>query len=146
MLIEQIRADLDTARKDHDTLVVGLLTTLYSDINMIGKNALRDTTDAEAISIVKKFIKSIDDTLNLIGEKDGDSREIYRSKLIQERSILEKYVPQQLDEQDLYIIIRNLIDVGIINTMPLIMKELKAKYSGQYDGALASKIVKELLM
>ena len=55
-IAEQIKAASLTARKARDTVASALLTTLLSDVVMIGKNAGRETTDAEAVAIVKKFI------------------------------------------------------------------------------------------
>lgn len=55
-ITEQIKAASLTARKARDTVASALLTTLLSDVVMIGKNAGRETTDAEAVAIVKKFI------------------------------------------------------------------------------------------
>jgi hypothetical protein len=144
MLIEQIKSDLDTARKEHDKFKVALLTTLYSDIQMIGKNALRDTSELEAVSIVKKFVNGVDETLALLTY--SDEHKVLREKLTQEKAILSAYVPTQLDEQELKIVINNAITNGVITMkLPLIMKFLKDMYPGQYDGALASKIAKELL-
>ena len=143
MLIEQIKADLDTARKEHDKFKVALLTTLYSDIQMIGKNTLRDTSELEAVSIVKKFVNGVDETLALLTY--SDEHKVLREKLTQEKSILAVYVPIQLDEQELRVVIGNAITAVVATSLPVIMKFLKDMYPGQYDGALASKIAKELL-
>jgi len=144
MLIKQIKADITLARKEHDKFKVALLTTLLSDIQMIGKNALRESTDSEATGIVKRFIKGIDDTIALLNI--STELEVISNKLSQEKEILSKYLPTQLDNEELYIVINNAINSGVCNTLPLIMKFLKDMYPGQYDGAMASKIAKELLL
>ena len=143
MLIDQIKTDLAQARKDHDTFALGLLTTLLSDINMIGKNAQRETTEAEAAGIVKKFIKGIDDTIALL--TDSDTHKENREKLVNEKALLVQYLPRQLSQDELIFRIHDLIAYGA-NTLPLIMNKLKEKYPGQYDGAMASKLAKELLI
>jgi uncharacterized protein len=140
MLIEQIKYDLDIARRQHDKLTLSLLTTLLADIQLIGKNALRETSDIEALSIIKKFVKNIDETLLLA----LDSHQDLKNQLNQEKIILNKYLPKQLDENDLRIIIQRYITIGI-DTLPKMMRELKEVYPGQYDGTLASKLIKELL-
>lgn len=142
MLIEQIKADLDAARKEHNQETLSLLTTLYSDIQMVGKNALRESTDIDASSVVKKFVKGIDETLSLL--TNSDAHTALRIKLNREKFILDKYSPKQLTEYELNVIISQYKEDGF-STMPLIMKELKLQYTGQYDGALASKLVKESL-
>jgi len=142
MLITQVKQDIDTARKEHNVFNLALLQTVYSDINMIGKNSLRETTDQEALSVIKKFIKGIDDTISLCTE--SVEHQLLKTKLLKEKELLIVYVPKQLTSDELINIIKTLIANGD-NTLPLIMKALKEKYAGNYDGASASKITKELL-
>lgn len=65
-----------------------------------------------------------------------------------EREILEQYRPAQLNEQQLQHILHDMVQALQERTpkqMGVIMKRLKETYEGQYDGALASKLIKELL-
>jgi uncharacterized protein YqeY len=76
-----------------------------------------------------------------VSNVDG-SADYYVNQL-KEKSILEHYLPQQFDANRLEMII-----VGIAMTVGkntgAIMKELKAQFAGQYDGKMASDIVKRM--
>ena len=144
-LIERIKEDNLAARKNRDQVRATLLTTLFSEAVSVGKNAgNRETTDAETLAVIKKFIKGIDDTLSAMKDKT-DPRYVTACA---EREILEQYRPLQLNEQQLQHILHDMVQALQERTpkqMGVIMKRLKETYEGQYDGALASKLIKELL-
>ena len=144
-LIERIKEDNLAARKNRDQVRATLLTTLFSEAVSVGKNAgNRETTDAETLAVIKKFIKGIDDTLSAMKDKT-DPRCVTACA---EREILEQYRPTQLNEQQLQHILHDMVQALQERTpkqMGVIMKRLKEAYEGQYDGALASKLIKELL-
>lgn len=130
-LLQQIKKDQLQARKSKEALKVKLLTTLLAEAAKPGlDDGKRESTDAEVIGVIKKFIKNANETL-----KHCEDQEV-----VFELSILETYLPQQLDEDSLRSIIAandDLTNVGQI------MKFLKDNYNGLYDGKLASTIAKE---
>jgi len=144
MLAQQIKADCLTARKARDSFRVGVLTTLLGDVQRIGKDAgNRETTDYETIKVIRKFIKGIDQTLEL-SDKNIDV-------FLKERAILVAYLPDVMPEEDLenaIIIIINDLRNDKSNTKPVVvgtvMRELKASYEN-YDGKMASTIVRAKL-
>ena len=140
MSLQQIREDQLEARKSRDKLKATLLTTLIGEAQMVGKNAgNRDTTDAEVVQVVKKFIKNIDESLEYYS---GETKE----EKLSEKKLLEIYLPRQLTEEQLTTIIFdifNKLNITELKQMGLVMKELKTNYEGQFDGRLASTIVKD---
>jgi len=135
--INQIKNDLDVARKDKNKEVLEILITLFSECAIIGKNNKRETTDEEVISVIKKFIKNIDECISNI----TDDR---INKYIFEKNIISKYLPQQLAAEELNLLVKELVDSGI-NKTGLIMKEFKEKYNGQYDNKILIEIIKTYL-
>ena len=142
-LLHKIKDDSLAARKDRDVIKSALLTTLYSEAAMVGKNnGNHETTDAEVIAVVKKFIKGNDEVIQNV--TDQARHEI----ALQEKALLLAYLPKQLSDDELRVIVGALVETltdRSIKQTGKIMAELKAKYSGQYDGAAASKIIKEFL-
>jgi uncharacterized protein YqeY len=143
-LLQQIKEDSVQLRKLKDANAATLIT-LYSECAMFGKtNGNRDTTDEECVKIVKKFIAGAEELQGFF-EKRGDAEKA--AKATDELKMFNKYVPQQMSELQL----RTYLDILIgeiehsEKNMGRIMAELKRLYPGQYDGALASKIVKEML-
>lgn len=137
-LLGQIKDDLLKARKAQDRIDVQVLTTLYSEAAMKGKNAgNRESTDEEVISTVKKFIKNAKEMLEHIEDLDD------RIKYEDEIDTYENYLPTQLKKGELKRIILQMKEDG--DNIGSLMKKLKAKFDGQYDGKEASQIIKECL-
>ena len=148
-MLDRIKNDMLIARKNKDKIASNLLITLYSEASMVGKNdGNRETTDIEVLKTIKKFIKNAKETLSAhILRSDGASVSVI-DNLKQEIEILETYVPKQLTEVELTGIITALVDENNISNMKgmgVLMKSLKEKYDGLYDGKLASVIIKKLL-
>lgn len=143
-MITKIRKDKIQAMKDKDTIKLSLLRVVDADAtNLAKKKENRDPTDAEVIKIFKSVLKNTKETLCLL--KDGDP---IMEIMAREVSIINSYLPQQLSESELRLIITNMIEVNGFNTiknMGWIMKKLQSQHDGQYDGKLASSIVKEEL-
>jgi len=132
-LINKIKENQLIARKARDPIISTLLTTLLGEASMPGKNdGNRDSTDAEVVKVIKKFIKNAKET-NLVFPNKALSLEIL---------ILTEYLPKQLTERELYSIIPNL-DIETIS-VPNVMKALNAKYSGLFDSKVAVEIVRKI--
>lgn len=141
-LLQTIKNDQLQARKDRLTAKASLLTTLYSEASMTGLNdGKRESTDPEVTATIKKFLKNVEESISVASP-------VVATQLLLEKKILEGYLPTQLTEEQITNIVTTLIseiqnptknDVGNIN------KALKAQYSGQYDGKVASEIIKSLL-
>jgi len=143
-LFLQIKKDQLHARKNNKTVEATLLTTLIGEAAMIGKNdGNRESTDEEVIAVVKKFIKNNKELMDIVNpESNGYTDAKF------ENEFLTQYIPLQMTEEELretvQLRIRTLDEITP-KLMGTVMKWLKDNYVGQYDGALASKVVKELL-
>lgn len=129
MLIEQISKDFMTAYKAKDMVTKDFLGVLKTEVTRESKTP----DDAYIVSKIKSMIKNAADTNSLT--KD-------------ELDILNSYLPKQLTEDELRTVIGLVIMKEGLTTMKdmgKIMGWLKSNYDGQYDGGLASKIIKEQL-
>ena len=144
-LLEKIKQDNIAARKAKNTVKSALLTTLVSEISNIGKNdGNRETTEPESIAVVKKFIKGVDETLKAL-EFSSDPRVLVA---IEEKKILESYLPTQLSEIELTAVVDQIISTLADRSpkqMGVVMKRLKEMHDGRYDGKIASGIIKSRL-
>jgi uncharacterized protein YqeY len=136
-LLATVKADALAFRKQRATKSASALTTLIGELETFAKNAGREATDADVVAFVQKTIKNINETLKVLDGKD-DARAI---DLAFERTLFEQYLPKQLSAEELNEVINALIAAGH-NSVGDVMKTLKTKYNGQYDGALASAILK----
>jgi len=139
-LIKTIKAAQLQARKDR-SFSVPVLTTLIGELDTESKKTGHEPTDAETVALIKKFIKNLDEVIKV--STVGSSA---HGASLAERGVLEQFLPKQLSEAELKIVLADIIDVGEQKpNMGQVMKDLKSKYDGQYDGALASKLIKEML-
>lgn len=144
-IIDIIKNDIHIARRQQDSRLISILTTLFAECEKIGKdNGNRKTTDEECVRVVKKFITGIDESLQYINPvKEG-----LKDNLLYEKSIIELYLPAQLSEEDLRShILRFISEIENFSQKDIgkIMGRLKTEFAGLYDGKLASQIIKELL-
>ncbi len=140
-LFQTLRTDALEARKARQAKTASTLTTLIGELETFGKNAGREPTDADVVAFVKKALKNVDETLKVLHE--NDDRQV---DLVAELGILGRYLPQQLTEAELRQTIEDIIaTIALTGSQPMVgdvMKALKTNFNGQYDGALASSILK----
>jgi uncharacterized protein YqeY len=143
-IIEWIKADRMQAMKNKDELKKNLLSTLVGEASKEDKIP----SDEKVIATIKKFIKGAEETLKALKGMDLNVLAAAGSKPMQEMIILESYLPKQLTEEEIRCFIIDVIgdcsDKPVKVNLGMIMKIFKEDYEGQYDGALVSKIAKEL--
>jgi uncharacterized protein YqeY len=142
-LLQTIKAAQLQARKDRNTIATNVLTTLIGEAEAIGKTAgNRETTDSEVVALAKKFIKGVDETLGLVKHPDAVTG------LQAERALLTQFLPKQMSSEELTVALKAISDelnAHTLRDMGKIMKVLKERYDGQYDGAAASTTIKGML-
>lgn len=136
MIIEKIKSDQIKARKKGDKVLAGILTTLYSEAAQKGfDDGKRLSSDKEVIAVCKKFIKNIDETLQLC----------YDSDIEYEKSIISKYIPKQFTNEEIAFIINNFMTDKVGVNIGHVMKHLNSEYAGLFDAKFASSHIKSLL-
>ena len=124
---ERIIEDRKKAMKDGNTDQRLILSTVLGEFDRISK----DPSDEQVIKVIKKIVDS-----NI------------ECGTIDENKYLEIYLPKMIGEEDLkQIIIEELTrnEYSTMKDMGKVMGYLKQNYAGQYDGKLASDIIKKYL-
>lgn len=141
-LLETIKSNALDARKRRDNIAAPFLTTLLSEASAPGLNdGKRASTDEEVLAVVRKFLKNNAEVL-LVRPNDTVAQA--------EKQILEGYLPKQLSEGELRAALLAIArDAGITTVtqkdMGVLMKGLKERYNGQYDGKAAQQAVASLM-
>lgn len=154
-LLNNIKKDQLEARKAKNAVKASLLTTLLGEVQIVGKNdGNRETTDVETISIIRKFIKNINETLTHLASKNEQTANLdeqsaeTKDKFTQEKEILEVYLPQQMSEGQLLKVLSLQIAEGNLiqgaSFKGQAMKYLKDNFAGTYDGKQASILIDSL--
>lgn len=142
-MINQLRAHLTEARRARDAAKASLLSTLLAEIEAVGKNAgNRESTDDEAVRVVQKFVKNVDETIAAL-TKAGTSVPAERLAQAQaERQCLCAYLPAMASEVEIRAEVAQLRSQGV-SAMGDVMKALKARFGSKLDGKIASRIAGE---
>jgi uncharacterized protein YqeY len=130
ILIEKINEDFMSAFKAREIEEKNFLGVLKTEITKESKTP----EDTYIVGKIKSMIKSAEATNSLTES---------------ELKILGRYLPSQMDELELKTVCMKFImniDSPTAKDMGLVMGFLKENYGGTYDGGMASKIVKELLV
>lgn len=105
----------------------------------------RELTDEEVVAVIKKQVKEHKESLEyVIKTEDTVAQEELNTYI----SMLEKYLPKQMDESQARDIIENLLKENGITSVSQkgqAMKTVMPVLKGKLDGQIISKIVSELL-
>ncbi len=138
LLQEQVKVALKAGKKIELQTLRALLAAMQYEEMQQGKD---DLTEIENVAILKNEIKKRKESLEY-AEKAG--REDQKADLLTEITALEAFLPQQLSAEQIEKILSDIKSATPGANMGLAMKELKDKYTGQYDGKLASDLAKKV--
>ena len=144
-LKEKIKSDLKDAMKSGDSVVRGVLRLLSSDIKNEEISLKKELADDDVLKILKKDIKRHKESIEQY--KTG-GREDLAEQEEKELEILEKYMPEQMGEDEIRKIVSDVIKktgaAGASDFGKVMGMAMKEAGSGA-DGSLVGKIVKEKL-
>lgn len=127
MILETIKKDQLTARKNRDGVLISFYSYLIGEIETTSKmiDGEKVISDSDALAKLQNLKKKLS--------------ELNTPQSATEIKIIEKYLPKQLTDSELLDILEIIKPVNMAD----VMKYLKSNYSGQYDGKKASELVKE---
>lgn len=138
-LIDTLKAALLEARKARNSATSAALSTLVGEIETLAKSGRGEMTDAVVVTVIKKFIKNIDESMKAVGPTGA----LVLDNMLIERALYEQFLPKQLTTEELTALINGMISEGAKDVGD-VMKLLKTKHAGTYNGAEASAILKQL--
>jgi len=172
-LKEKIQEDLNSALKEKKETEVSALRMLKAavfnkekgkryklsqekpeiDIEKLGKESPQAKelekesalTDEEIMEVISSEIKKRKEAMVLF--EQGNRTDLFEKEK-KEMEILQKYLPEQLSEEEIKKLAKEAIEkIGAkeIKDMGKVMAELMLKVKGKAEGGLVSKIVKEFL-
>lgn len=144
MLVNEIKNMLDKARKEKNK-EASFLSMLYSEVAMVGKNnGNRETTNDEALKILQKTKHTTQEVIQT-AIKTGRADVVNKSE--HELKIIESFLPVEKTKEELDSIIESFLQETDRSkkAMGIVMKKLKENFAGQYDGKVASEILKNKL-
>lgn len=151
-LLSQLRMKKMQAIREKDQLSKDVFSLVISEAQMIAKNKkLDEPTEEDVLSALKKHQNQLMESKNIYMESSlGSDTQNISEKLTEienKLSIIRDLMPKPFSEEELRDMIAKIIlEIGASKTLKDIMQTLKERFFGQYDGLLAAKISKELLL
>ena len=142
----QIDNDLKLALKCGDKFTLSVLRMLKSEIiNESRKGSIHTLTDDEVLKVIKKGVKTRKDSIE---EYKKYGKLDTANELAKEVDILNKYLPQEMSEEEIIKIVNEVFEElkpSSMKDMGNLMKVISSKITNA-DMSLVSKIVKDKLL
>ena len=140
-LQSRLLSELTAARKSQDKPATLLLGSTLSDVKNRAIELKRDVTDDDVIDVIRRGIKKRRESIELY-DKAG------RAELAQieraEVQLLEKYLPAQVDPDELRAAVRAAIAAGA-NNVGAVMGKVMPQFKGRAEGGTINAIAREEL-
>jgi uncharacterized protein YqeY len=130
-LQEQLRVDLKTAMKARDSDRTWAIRILMGEF---GRQAEKELSDDQVVSITKKLIKSERELLAAKGEDDT-------SPFMQ---VMEEYLPKQATEEEIRAWVEGNIDLSAFGNRMQAMKPIMQHFGSTVDGNAVKKVLNSL--
>jgi uncharacterized protein YqeY len=144
-MLDKINKDMISAMKSKDKETLSVIRMIKASIQLDEINKKRQLEDDEIISIITKQVKMRKESIE-------EFKKANRTDLIEqtesEIEILNKYLPEQLSDDELTAIIESVIekvDAKTTNDIGKIMKEIIPLTKGKADMAKVNLIIKQQL-
>ncbi len=150
MLRNSIPEALRVALKQQDKRCISTVRLIMAalkdrDIAARGKGDTEGISDDEILQMLQTMVKQRRESIQMY--EDGGRKELAEQEA-KEITIIERFLPQQLDEEQINVIVEktiNEIGADSLKDMGHIMSELRNNYAGQMDFSKASGLVKQKL-
>ena len=139
--LEQLQSALTAARKAQEKERTLLLSTIIAAVKNREIELKRDLTDDEAIEVLRKGIKTRQDSVEQY-QKAGRSELVAREAA--QIKMLEEFLPPSVDPAEIRAAAREAVAAGAKDVGAL-MKVLMPKFKGRADGKLINQVAREEL-
>ncbi|MDU4697018.1 MULTISPECIES: GatB/YqeY domain-containing protein [Paenibacillus] len=144
-LSERLNEDMKQAMKSQDKFKLSTIRMVRATIKNLEIDLKRTLNDNEVLDILSREIKQRKDALQEF-EKAG--RDDLAEQVKAEAEILAEYLPEQLSEEEIKVIVQQTIqETGASSKAEIgkVMSALMPKVKGRADGKLVNQTVQQLL-
>ena len=144
-LKQQLDNDVIVSMKAKDSFKTKLLRNLQSKIKQVEVDTQQSVNEEQILTVLQKQIKQRKESFQIF--KDNNRKDLAEVEE-QELVILESYLPKQMDEETLALIVKSTIDsleATSMKDMGKVMKALKEDTAGKADPSIVSSLVKQAL-
>ena len=138
MLIDELnRANIQAlkARDQVARAIYSVLLSKYKALDIELRSQGKEANDQDMVKLISKTIKELDEE-KASYERAGRSLEVQNIEM--QKTLIEKYLPKLMSEEE----IRNIISTLDDKSIPSVMKHFKLNYDGKVDMSLVNKIAR----
>lgn len=135
----QIQASMVVAMKSRDAQRLGSVRYVFAQIKNKEIDLKRELNDDETLKLLRTEAKRRKDAVDAY-EKGGRKDLVEKEQF--DLSIIEEYLPKQLSDEDIKVIIDEVKKTSQNTDFGLLMKSVMAKVSGRADGGRVSSLLR----
>ena len=144
-LKEQFNADLKTAMKEKAQTRLTTIRQIRATVTNREIELHKELDEAEVVQVITTLVKQHKDSIEQFA-KGGRADLVAKEEA--ELRVLEAYLPKQLSEAELCVVVQEAIralNATSIKEMGAVMKSVMSQVQGQADGKLINQLVKQFL-
>jgi uncharacterized protein YqeY len=142
---DRIESDIRDAMRNRNQSRLDALRFLKNAIQLTEKDQMKELDESSVLDVVAKQVKDRRESIRMFQEGGRDD---LVTKEAADLTILEEYLPPQLDQEELTRIVREAIaEVGAtsVRDKGRVMGKVMPQVRGKADGAQVNVLVEELL-
>ena len=137
----RLQDELTAARKSQDKAGTLLLGTIIADVRNRSIELKKDLTDDEVIEVIRRGIKKRRESIEMY---EKGNRKDLAEKERAEVTMLERYLPAQVNPEEIRAAVRAAIGAGA-NNVGAVMGKVMPQFKGRAEGGTINAIVREEL-
>ena len=146
-LQQQVMQELKTAMKAKDTVALESLRAIKSALLLAKteKGGGAEMSEADEIALVQKLVKQRKDSAAIFAEQGRDD---LAAPELEQVAVLEKFLPEQLSEDDVLAEVKAVISnlgASSMKDMGRVMGAVTGKLAGKADGKTIANLVRQEL-
>ncbi|MDR2416341.1 MAG: GatB/YqeY domain-containing protein [Candidatus Peribacteria bacterium] len=146
-LLAQLTDDYKLAMKNKEKIKKLALNYVLAQAKNKKIELQHELSDDELISLIKKEIKAINETLSFLEKAENKAESI--AEEVEKKAILESYLPATLSTEQTKQLITSLIQQLAITDLKtqrgILMKELMAHHKSEVDRTIVNQIITTLI-
>src|SRR5215208_4830343 len=140
-LEKRLQDEMTAARKSQDKATTLLLSTTIADVRNHSIALKKDLSDDDVIDVIRRGIKKRRESIEMY---EKGKRQDLADKERAEVGMLERYLPAQVDPEEIRAAVRAAIAAGA-NNVGAAMGKVMPQFKGRAEGGTINAIVREEL-
>jgi uncharacterized protein len=137
----RLQEQLTAARKSQDKPATLLYGTILADVRNYQIELRRDLNDSDVVEVIRRGVKKRRESIEMY---DKGNRKDLSDKERAEVTLLEQYLPAQVDPEEIRAAVRAAIAAGAAN-VGAVMGKVMPQFKGRAEGGAINAIAREEL-